>query len=99
MSVYSERFLLVRDAGSFSYAVPAGKRAIVKQITSYNAGAQTGRVSVSLPLGTFYVRSVPAGDAIEAHGLMVVAYAGEALTILHTDGQLRTALCGYLLGE
>jgi hypothetical protein len=95
--VYSERFVYNRAAGTVTYVVPPGRRAVVKCVSSYNNDASTRFVTIDLAGTTVWRASVPGGQGVFGAGLMIVAYEGEGLALTNEVAGQRSALSGYLL--
>jgi len=96
--VYSERFLAHQGvAGSFSYAVPAGYRAVVRWLHIVNYGAAAAVVAVPIAGVTVYQRTFPAAEASVALELMAVAYAGQTIGAYVAADGFAVTVSGYLL--
>lgn len=94
-SVYSTRFLL-KAGGSATYTVPAGKRAVVKGMTTVNSSAAQRGMSMTIAGFPVFVLYTPAGGCLERSSLHLVANAGENITI-NLDTDITCQVGGYLL--
>jgi len=98
--VYSERFIAHAGLGySNLYIVPAGRRAILRQLVGSNPGTAEGLVIVELLNRNTYFFRLPAGGSAASPQLMVVLYALEGARLYHTDAGMVSVLSGHLLHE
>lgn len=95
--VYSTRFLLHTTAGTRNYTVPAGKRAIVKGISSMNTGAAEQTVYLNIAGATVWSLPVPAGKGVAPPELFLVANGLETVGVVNQNADLRSIVSGYLL--
>lgn len=95
--VYSYRFVQGNGGGPFLYTVPAGKRAVVKQISAVNFETFVVGCYATIGGGTVWFRSVPGPGSVEVSGVMFVVNAGEAFGLQTGGGSLGMVACGYLL--
>jgi len=94
--VYSERFLAQAAAGTWTYEVPEGHRAIVTAVDAANLGADAAQAQVKIGLYTlFYVPDLGTYKAVTWRGRQVV-YQGE-LIVLYIDAGVHSLVSGYLL--
>lgn len=95
---YSERFILW-GASNWSpyYTVPAGKRAVIKSVSSANPGNSASSVWLEVKDITVWYGSVPGVSGLAASGLMVVLYAGEHMRVYNGASGQATVICGFLL--
>ena len=96
---YTETFLRVAGLGTHSWTVPAGKRAIVTNVTAMNfAGA--GAAS-SCQVAGLYVCYLPfqAQNEFKLWTGKAVAYAGQVIAVGITVAGIHTTVSGYLFGD
>lgn len=95
--VYSE-VLLSKTSGALwtTALVPAGHRAVIKQITM--AQWTTDACQVTVMAGGRYVliNDFPASISFEAFETMYVVYAGEDIRAYHTLSNVHLTVSGYL---
>lgn len=102
---YSTRFMEgSASSGSFvdSYEVPAGKRAIVRQLTYADAspGGTGATLAFVLPGGVFSCVASPLGaTSKEFSQLHLVVNAGETMQVYRAAGAAFWSVHGYLLDE
>lgn len=99
--VYSERFILANGTGVFQYAVPIGKRAIVKSASVYN-GENVARIASLVVAGQgVWSRLVPGNTVGSNPSLsfdgMLVLYSGEILGLYLEGAYMAGTASGYLL--
>ena len=93
---YSERFLSQAAAGTWTYEVPEGRRAVITSIDAANLGAEAAQCQVKLGIITlFYVPDLGTYKSITWRGRHVV-YQGE-LVVLYIDAGVHSTISGYLL--
>jgi hypothetical protein len=99
-AVYSQRF--IQEAGlngSSSYVVPAGFKAVLRDLDVYNGAGGTASVFLQGALGqAIWVHRWALGDGASPqdwHGRQVLE-TGESVTI-RTDVPMDVTLSGYLL--
>lgn len=95
--VYSTRFILGVGGGPFLFAVPMGKRAIIKFASVVNPSATAQQGVVYINDTSVWVASVPGNSAANATGLMMVLNQGEVLKVVNTSSAMITSVHGYLL--
>lgn len=95
--VYSKRFLLVSSVGRLDYAVPAGKRAIVKMVSVVNPSSTAQQGVLYIGPTAIWVASVPGNSAASASNLMIVVNAGELLGAAITAATMACVVSGYEL--
>lgn len=97
--VYSERFILTNTPGIpyKTYAVPNGKRAVVKSIFAFNGGASAGTASLLLGGTNIWAASIPGNNGSVSPAVMVVIYAGEVLGLYVGSAGMSAMACGFLL--
>jgi hypothetical protein len=98
--VYSTRFLhQQRVAGTSSYTVPTGFRAVVKDINVANVSAASAEAQV-LAAGVILAANViPAEPGVLRWQGMAVVYHGETIQVVDVSGLLAVYVSGYLLTE
>lgn len=95
---YSERFLTWAGSGfSPNYTVPAGQRAILKSIVSFNAGGTSVQVVLVVQGSNSWSVPVPGGQGAVSPPFMLVLYAGERLQLYQGSSTMWSAVSGYLL--
>lgn len=97
--VYSVRFTLLQGAGSATYVVPAGKRAVLKSIMGWNGDSGPANVSISIGGTVVWFTPVPGASALTSPPIMVVLYKAEQLQVSHGAAGLRSVVSGYLLDD
>lgn len=96
--VYSTRFVLFGSGfGTKVYAVPQGKRAIVKGVTAYNNSDVTASVTMVTAGISTWTASVPGRQGATQSGLMIVLNAGEILEFTTTSQAMAATASGFLL--
>lgn len=95
--VYSTRFFLAKGVGPFTYVVPSGKRAIVKQMTGANAASTAVQAVLQINDITVWILSIPVNLTGHQEGLQLVVNAGETLKLFGTDPGVIASVHGYLL--
>lgn len=100
MAVYSER-LLVATAGAAvsTVVVPAGKRAVVKQVFCSNDSSTAGSVVFYVNGLAVWRRAVPGDSALESATLYLVAYSGETLGCWLSRVSMVGTMFGYLFND
>lgn len=94
---YSERFVLLVGAGSAIYKVPAGKRAVVKMVSTQNGSTAVQQCVLRMNGSPIWYASVPGNAGAYGAGLMIVYYATDQLELAHTAAAQYSVVCGYLL--
>jgi hypothetical protein len=99
-AVYSTRFLAGEAiSGTLSYTVPAGYRAVVKEVDGLTTAASSTFVGVQVAGIWIYSQTNPGGSAqVVAWRGMYVAYAGEEITIA-TSQSAAGGVNGYLFED
>ena len=98
--VYSERFInYVGPAATSTYAVPLGKRAIVKNVFSYNGDGVARNLAIAVAGKGVWVTPVPGGNGQVSVDLFIVLYAGELLQLITYGAQQSAGASGYLLAD
>lgn len=95
--VYSERFIRGVGPNTLTYTVPVGKRAVVKCLLIANTDAQATNVGILIAGTQAWFGSVPGLSSANASGLMIVAYAGELVSVAIGRAGCTAFLSGYLL--
>lgn len=97
--VYSERFLHHQAAGTWSFIVPAGKRAVITHLDAISAAAQPADVWVKVgPILCEYLQ-FPVAWVAKHVTMRVVAYQGEEVSMNLSVPALHATLGGYLLED
>lgn len=96
--VYSERFIAEHAGSEELYTVPAGYRAVIRCITSFNGSALINEISaVILVVADVTLYQVNLGpNEWETHDLRIVVNPGEAFTNAGGD-DIDITVSGYLL--
>lgn len=95
--VYTVRFLIFSGLGTYPYVVPAGKRAVIKQISLVNLSSGNAGYNVSVAGVRIWYGSVPGGASAVSGNLTLVANAGETLTVSTGVAEMSGVVCGHLL--
>ena len=97
---YSVRFMQYEGpAGTMTYKVPAGKRAVVKFISSTYYAQPATTVYLYIAGHPVYLLANPAGNGSRAEELRLVAYAGETIALATASGTLAVHVSGYLFDD
>lgn len=99
--VYSERFILWQSVAleTRQYTVPAGHRAVVRQVTVNNASS--GVATLFVAVASYYVFRIdlPAPPAARTEEVRWTLYAGEALICQASATNMRVQLDGFLFDD
>lgn len=98
---YSERFV-ARSAGpgETSYTVPAGQRAIVRDVEAYSNTPTSSSVYLIIAGLTMWAGTLSgAGASTGQRDLHLVAYAGETVAVYTSGSNTNAMACGYLLAD
>lgn len=106
--VYSVRFINAGPAaGTYTYTVPAGMRAVVKFVAHTNFAASVVGMSCKVAGAPFFYSELPGSTYNRFSDVRGVAYAGEVISVLidhentyaHVSGFLFAAGVAQLEGE
>jgi hypothetical protein len=98
--VYSERFLALTTPGAWlTYLVPAGRRAIVRNVIATNTNPVAGHVYVKIAAVAVAWITFPAAVQSQSVDLYQVAYAGELISVYAEIAQVHCSVSGYLLTD
>ena len=96
---YSTRFILARSTASgqtFTWTCPAGRRAVVRQLTMNNAAAAAATVFIAVA-GIYVFRyELPASPATRTDETRLTVYSGEPVTVQLNSTDLRISVDGFL---
>lgn len=96
--VYSERFCqYYGDATTTNYTVPAGKRALIKNLTAFNGGVASANIGVGIGGKLLWASPIPGGNNGSSVNVFLVAYQGEVVSVYTLGNSMGFALSGYLL--
>ena len=98
--VYSTRFIhRWGTAGGVSYTVPAGKRAVIKNVTVYNGDTAAAVVVLTLNGQGIWARSVPGPSGGYSELMNVVANAGDGFMLYSYGVNSGGTVSGYLFDD
>lgn len=99
-SIYSERFLAAYGPNNiWTYAVPAGKRAVIRSIVLSSNGGSTGQVWVAGAGRFFLQRVLPAQVQTVSEDVRIVLYGGEGIELYVAAAGHYVWVCGYLFDD
>lgn len=99
--VYSERFIAHQSDGPAftNVTVPAGRRAVINDVTICNPFAYQALVQVQIAGKPVFNRTLLVSDDNLHVAMRSVAYAGEVLSVYTGTGPIYVVVCGFLLEE
>jgi hypothetical protein len=99
--VYTETFIRHRSlaAGTWSWTVPTGKRALVKSVVAVQTGSTSGIAEVLIGNVAVMLVSLPAGYRSESMELLAVAYGGQVIGAYASAANYDITVSGWLLDE
>jgi hypothetical protein len=98
--VYSETFVKTAgQQGYFTYLVPGGKRAIVRQVIAINYADVTGYVNCQVAGVCCSLVLFPAAPRNSSLAVMVVAYAGALIAVSTSVPGFHVSMSGYLMSD
>lgn len=96
--VYSTRFIhKYGPAGGILYTVPAGKRAVIKNVTVYNGDTAAANCVLTLNGQGVWAASVPGPSGGRSENVMIVANEGEGFLFYTYGPNMGGSVSGYLL--
>lgn len=96
---YSTRLMQTFGTGSWSWTVPAGRRAVLRSINMVNTHSGEGWTLIHAAGAYVYYRVLPGSAAVTPVDCRVVLYEGEVLGI-QTDGvACSVTLSGFLFTD
>lgn len=95
--VYSERLISAQGTGAgSSWRVPAGYRAVIRNVAAVQGGAVAGFAYVVAGPMTLWIRSFPASRESFSQEYRAVVYAGELIEAYTSAVELSISAHGYL---
>lgn len=98
--IYSTRFIRAGTAaGSYAWTVPAGKRAVVKYASAVNYAGSTAAAAFYVSGIAYWYVEFQAADYARSLLPMVVAYAGEVLSVYLDHSPMYGHVHGFLFDD
>lgn len=97
---YSERFINVQGgSGTIGVTIPAGRRAVLREITVTNLSGTTGQVTVRVAGQVYWDHKFQVAEKVRIIDCRVVIYAEEILSVAVEEPSCGALLSGYLLED